>query len=88
MGTKYTFENSRDGIKVTKHIEDRVIPLGYSESLWQALDECAEDFEPGTIVDMSSLHEYLYWQDSKYEYACKFKSPTTWVSTISGLGNN
>jgi hypothetical protein len=85
---KYTFENSRDGIKVTKHIEDRVVPLGYSESLWQALAECSENFEPGTVVDMSSLKEWIYWEDGKYQYASDFNTPATWISTISGLGNN
>ena len=86
---KYTFENSIDGIKVTKHIEDRVIPLGYSESLWQALDECAEDLTPGTIVDMSSVREVFFWaDDSGHLFRARVKSPVTWVSTISCLGNN
>jgi len=85
---KYTFENSIEGVKVTKQIEDRVIPLGYSESLWQALDECAEDLTPGTIVDMSSLKETLRWRDDEYMYETFFSSPVTWISTISCLGNN
>lgn len=87
--SKYIFTPKKNGtVKVTKTMDGRKVELGSSATLQQALIEVADDFEPGTTVDLSQFTELMNWSDSEYLYACHLRHINNWVPTYNIMGNN
>jgi hypothetical protein len=85
----YKFTPNNNGtVKVTKTMDGRKAELGSSATFNQALIEVADDFEPGTVVDLSRFKELVNWSDSEYLYACHLRHIATWVPTYGIMGNN